>query len=84
MIFQITEDGENIGLIKDVKCHYPDKFSPGEYGEIIAKSVILFKEIGEDEGWDIDDLDDFVEFHNLRSVLIIGRIFIEDEIDFKG
>lgn len=83
MIFQITEDGENIGLIKDVECH-GNTFSPSSYGDIIDKSIKLFKEIGEDEGWDIDDLDDFVEFHNLRSVLIIERIFIDDEIDFKG
>jgi len=83
MIFQITEDGENIGLIKVVEC-LGNKFSPDGYGEIIDRSVKLFKEIGEDDGWDIDDLDDFVEFHNLRSVLIIERIFIEEEIDFKG
>ena len=51
MIFQITEDGENIGLIKDVECH-GNTFSPSSYGEIIDKSIKLFKEIGEDEGWD--------------------------------
>lgn len=82
MIYQIKEDGENKGLLKTVKCHSP-AFKPDEYGDIITSSLKKFAEIGDEEGWDVDDIDDFVEFHNLRSVLILERIFVEDEIEFK-
>lgn len=83
MIFQINEDGENKGLLKVVECH-STTFKPDEYGDIITNSLKQFAEIGDEEGWDVDDIDDFVEFHNLRSVLILERIFVEDEIEFKG
>ena len=82
MIFQVTQEGEEMGILKVVECH-GNNFSPASYGDIISKSVILFREIGEDDGWDVDDLDDFVQFHNLRSVVIIERIFIEDVIEFN-
>jgi hypothetical protein len=82
MIFQITEDGENMALLRVVECN-SDSFSSSEYGDIITRSLKLFEEIGEDDGWDTDNIDDFVEFHNLRSVLILERIFVEDEIEFK-
>jgi len=67
-------------VLKVVKCHTP-RDSSG-YGDIIRESLKLFSGIGEDDGWDVDDLDDFVQFHNLRSVLILERVFIEDEIQF--
>ncbi len=80
MIFQIKNDSDDVGLLKVCVCHTPRDSS--EYGDIISKSLKLFSEIGEDDGWDIDDIDDFVQFHNLRSVLILERFFIEDEIQF--
>jgi len=80
MIFQIKNDNDDVGLLKVVKCHTPKDSS--EYGDIISNSLKLFSEIGEDDGWDIDDIDDFVQFHNLRSVLILERFFVEDEIQF--
>jgi hypothetical protein len=80
MIFQIKNDSDDVGLLKVVECHTPRDSS--EYGDIISKSLKLFSEIGEDDGLDIDDIDDFVQFHNLRSVLILERFFIEDEIQF--
>ena len=80
MIFQIKNDSDNVGLLKTVKCH--SSIDSREYGNVITNSLKLFSEIGEDDGWDVDDLDDFVQFHNLRSVLILERFFIEDEIQF--
>jgi hypothetical protein len=80
MIFQIKNDSDNVGLLKTVKCH--SSIDSREYGNVISKSLKLFSETGEDDGWDVDDLDDFVQFHNLRSVLILERFFIEDEIQF--
>jgi hypothetical protein len=80
MIFQIKNDSDNVGLLKTVKCH--SSIDSREYGNVITNSLKLFSEIGEDDGWDIDDIDDFVQFHNLRSVLILERFFIEDEIQF--
>jgi hypothetical protein len=81
MIFQIKNDSDDVGLLKVVEC-LGNKWSPESYGDIISRSLKLFSEIGEDDGWDIDDIDDFVQFHNLRSVLILERIFVEDEIQF--
>lgn len=80
MIFQVTQEGEEMGILKVVECR-GNNFSPSSYGDIIKKSLKLFSEIGEDDGWDIDNLNDFVDFHNLRSVLIIERIF-PDVIEF--
>jgi hypothetical protein len=80
MIFQIKNDSDNAGLLKTVKCH--GSIDSREYGNVITNSLKLFSEIGEDDGWDIDDIDDFVQFHNLRSVLIVERFFVEDEIQF--
>jgi hypothetical protein len=80
MIFQLKNESDEIGLLKVVKCHTPRDSS--EYDDIISKSSKLFSEIGEDEGWDVDDVDDFVQFHNLRSVLILERFFVEEEIQF--
>jgi hypothetical protein len=82
MIFQITEDAENMALLRVVECN-SNSFPASEYGDIITRSLKLFEEIGENDGWDTDNIDDFVEFHNLRSVLILERIFVEDEIEFK-
>jgi hypothetical protein len=81
MIFQIKNDSDNVGLLKVVEC-LGNKWSPESYSDIISKSLKLFSETGEDDGWDVDDLDDFIEFHNLRSVLILERFFIGDEIQF--
>jgi hypothetical protein len=82
MLYQVlNESGDDMGLLKVVECH-SEKFNPYQYEEIIKKSCELFKEIGEDEGFDPDDLDDFVTFHNLRSVLILERIYVEGEINF--
>jgi hypothetical protein len=80
MIFQIKNDSDNVGLLKTVKCH--SSIDSREYGNVITNSLKLFSETGEDDGWDVDDLDDFIEFHNLRSVLILERFFIGDEIQF--
>jgi len=80
MIFQIKNESDEVGLLKVVECHTPKDSS--EYCDIIRKSLKLFSEIGEEEGWDVHDIDDFVEFHNRRSVLILERIFAEDEIQF--
>jgi hypothetical protein len=81
MIFQLKNESDEVGLLKVVEC-LGNTWSPESYGDIIIKSLKLFSEIGEDDGWDIDDIDDFVQFHNLRSVLILERFFIEDEIQF--
>jgi hypothetical protein len=81
MIFQIKNESDEIGLLKVIEC-LGNTRSPESYGDIISKSLKLFSEIGEDDGWDVDDLDDFVQFHNLRNVLILERVFIENEIQF--
>jgi len=80
MIFQIKNESNEVGLLKVVGCG--GVRSPRSYGDIISKSLKLFSEIGEDDGWDVDDLDDFVEFNNLRNVLILEHFFIADEIQF--
>jgi hypothetical protein len=80
MIFQIKNDSDNVGLLKVVECH--GSMGSSEYDNVISKSLKLFSETGEDDGWDVDDLDDFIVFHNLRSVLILERFFIVDEIQF--
>jgi hypothetical protein len=81
MIFQIKNESDEIGLLKVIEC-LGNTRSPESYGDIISKSLKLFSEIGEDDGWDVDGLDDFVQFHNLRNVLILERVFIENEIQF--
>jgi hypothetical protein len=81
MIFQIKSESNEVGLLKVVEC-LGNTWSPESYGDIISKSLKLFSEIGEADGWDVDDLDDFVEFNNLRNVLILEHFFIVDEIQF--
>lgn len=81
ILFQITGNGENVGLIR-VVSFLDFELTPEECTTVISSSIDLFKEIGEDEGWDIDDLDDFVQFHNLRYKFTIERVFCEDEIEF--
>jgi hypothetical protein len=82
MIFQLKNESDEVGLLKVVEC-LGNTWSPESYGDIISKSLKLFSEIGEDDGWDVDDLDDFIQFHNLRNVLILDRAFIENEIQFS-
>jgi hypothetical protein len=81
VIFQITNNGDNEGLIR-VNKFLDGKLTPEECRTVISHSIDLFKKIGEDDGWDIDNLDDFVEFHNLRYKFTIERVFFEDEIEF--
>lgn len=80
MLFQINEDGESMGLLQVVKNH--TEVSKDRFSEIISNSLEDFKDNGEDDGFDTYDLDDFVTYHNLRSVLIIERVFIEEEINY--
>jgi len=81
MIFQLKNESDEVGLLKVVEC-LGNTWSPESYGDIISKSLKLFSEIGEHDGWDVDDHDDFIQFHNLRNVLILERVFIENEIQF--
>ena len=71
-----------MGLIV-VKEFLNGKLTPSECSTVISHSINLFKEIGEHDGWDIDNLDDFVEFHNLRCKFTIERVFCEEDIDFS-
>ena len=83
ILFQITNNGEIEGLIR-VNEFLNGELTPTECSTVISHSIDLFKEIGEDEGWNIDDLDDFVEFHNLRCKFTIERVYCEeDDIDFS-
>jgi len=76
MLFQINEDGETMGLVQVTKNH--TEISKDRYSEIISKSLENFKDNGEDDGFDSYNLSDFVTYHNLRSVLIIERVFTEE------
>lgn len=80
MLFQINEDGEQMGLVKVTENH--TEISTDRYSEIISESLQSFKESGEDDGFDPYDLSDFVIYHNLRSVLRIERVFIKEEIEY--
>jgi hypothetical protein len=76
MLFQIQEDGEPMGLVQVTKNH--TEVSKDRYSEIISNSLQRFKDDGEDDGFDVYDLDDFVTYHNEHSVLIIERVFFEE------
>jgi hypothetical protein len=80
MVFQITAEGEQMGLVQVTKNH--TKVLTNRYSEIISTSLQLFKENGEEDGFDSNDLSDFVTYNNLHSVLEIERIFIKEEIEY--
>ena len=81
MLFQINDqEGYQMGLLQVTTNH--TEISTDRYSDIISNSLQDFKNNGEDDGFDTYDLDDFVTYHNLRSVLIIERVFIEEEINY--
>ena len=78
MLFQINDEGKQMGLLQVVKNHNEERVKPVMYDDIITQSLEKFKDNGEENGYDIYDLDDFVIYHNLRNVLILERVFVEE------
>lgn len=79
MLYQINKEEETMGLVQVTTNH--TGISEDRYYETISNSFQKFKTYGEDDGFDPYDLDDFVTYHNLHSVLIIERILIIEEIN---
>jgi hypothetical protein len=78
-MYQLVFQGEEIGIVKVVDIlNSTTKLE--RVPEIIKNSYENFQETIWDEGneeYDVDNVDDFITYHNLRNVVILERVFLE-------
>jgi hypothetical protein len=78
-MYQLVFQGEEIGIVKVVDIlNSTTKLE--RVPEIIKNSYENFQDTIWDEGneeYDVDNVDDFITYHNLRNVVILERVFLE-------
>jgi hypothetical protein len=78
-MYQLVFQGEDIGIVKVVDI-LNSTTTLERVPEIIKNSYENFQETIWDEGneeYDVDNVDDFITYHNLRNVVILERVFLE-------
>jgi hypothetical protein len=78
-MYQLVFQGEEIGIVKVVDI-LNSTTTLERVPEIIKNSYENFQETIWDEGneeYDVNDVDDFITYHNLRNVVILERVFLE-------
>jgi hypothetical protein len=78
-MYQLVFQGEEIGIVK-VADILNSTTTLERVPEIIKNSYENFQETIWDEGneeYDVDNVDDFITYHNLRNVVILERVFLE-------
>jgi len=78
---QLIVEGENVALVKTRSMHSIPKSV--DETDVVQTSLVNFRgldsdELSHNEGFDIDNIDDFIEWHNLRNVVNIVRFTIEN------
>jgi hypothetical protein len=78
-MYQLVFQGEEIGIVK-VADILNSTTTLERVPFIIKNSYENFQETIWDEGneeYDVDNVDDFITYHNLRNVVILERVFLE-------
>jgi hypothetical protein len=78
-MYQLVFQGEDIGIVKVVDI-LNSTTTLERVPEIIKNSYENFQETIWDEGneeYDVNNVDDFITYHNLRNVVILERVFLE-------
>ena len=78
-MYQLVFQGEEIGIVKVVDI-LNSTTTLERVPEIIKNSFENFIDLrwNENDGeYDVDNVDDFITYHNLRNVVILERVFLE-------
>ena len=78
-MYQLVNQGEEIGIVRVVKI-LNDSTKEERVPKIISNSYENFQDTIWDENneeYDVDNVDDFIIYHNLRNVVILERVFLE-------
>ena len=78
-MYQLVFQGEDIAIVKVVEI-LNDSTKEESVPKIISNSFENFKDLRwneNDEEYDVDNVDDFITYHNLRNVVILERVFLE-------
>ena len=78
-MYQLVFQGEDIAIVKVVEI-LNSSTKLERVPKIISNSFENFQDTiwdEKNEEYDVDNVDDFITYHNLRNVVILERVFLE-------